>query len=138
MRPAHLLAAWLCAAVSTSAAAADVQAQKRGEEFYRTACAQCHGMDAKGGGPLAQVLTVKPTDLTTMSRRAGGQFPFYEAFKMIEGRTEVGAHGTREMPAWGAILEVESRGFQSPQVASTYAYGRISELLVYLESVQQR
>ncbi|MCU0986362.1 MAG: cytochrome c [Acetobacteraceae bacterium] len=120
------------------ASAADTPTLRSGQDFYKAACAQCHGADAKGNGPIAGVLTVKPTDLTTMSRRAGGQFPFYEAFKMIEGRTPVAAHGTREMPAWGAILEIESRGQPAGTSPSTYAYGRISELLVYLESIQQR
>ncbi|WP_158639197.1 c-type cytochrome [Elioraea rosea] len=121
-----------------AAHATDTQTLRSGQAFYQSACAQCHGIDAKGGGPLANVLTAKPTDLTTMSRRNGGQFPFYEAFKMIEGRTAVPAHGTREMPAWGAILEIEQRGQPQGTSPSTYVYGRISELLVYLESVQQR
>jgi mono/diheme cytochrome c family protein len=118
--------------------AADTPTQRNGRDFYQAACAQCHGTTAKGDGPLVSILTVKPTDLTTMSRRNNGDFPFYETFKMIEGRTAVAAHGTREMPAWGAVLEIEARGMPAGTRPSTYAYGRISELLVYLESIQVR
>ncbi len=138
MRGSRVALAAALALGSGVASASDTPTLRSGQSFYQAACAQCHGSDAKGNGPVARVLTVKPTDLTTMSRRAGGQFPFYETFKMIEGRTEVAAHGTREMPAWGAILEIEARGMPAGTNPSTYSYGRISELLVYLESIQQR
>lgn len=123
---------------SGMASAMETATQRSGRAFYLAACAQCHGQDAKGNGPIARVLTVRPTDLTTMSQRAGGAFPSYEPFKLIEGRTEMPAHGTREMPAWGAILEIEARGLPAGTNPGTYAYGRISELLAYLESIQVR
>lgn len=44
----------------------------QGPAFY---CASCHGVDAKGEGPVAKSLNVKPSDLTRIAARSGGKFP---------------------------------------------------------------
>jgi cytochrome c len=36
-----------------------------GEQTYKQYCAACHGVDAKGHGSVASVLTTAPPDLTT-------------------------------------------------------------------------
>ena len=50
---------------------------------------------------LASVLKVPPADLTTLARRNGGYFPLTAVSEIIDGRTLIAAHGTREMPIWG-------------------------------------
>ena len=47
----------------------------KGADLYSNYCAACHGTDAKGTGPLANLLKSKPADLTLIAKRNGGQFP---------------------------------------------------------------
>ncbi len=68
---------------------------------YQSGCAACHGIDGKGGGPIASQLKVPPADLTVLSKNNNGIFPFNSVCEIIDGRKAVAAHGTREMPIWG-------------------------------------
>jgi len=40
------------------------QSIEAGEKAYKTNCVPCHGADAKGDGPAAKSMPVKPSDLT--------------------------------------------------------------------------
>jgi len=72
-----------------------------GKVEYQSSCAACHGDDGKGTGPVAAVLKAKPADLTTLARANNGVFPLGRIYDVIDGRTEVRAHGARDMPIWG-------------------------------------
>jgi mono/diheme cytochrome c family protein len=109
-----------------------IEAGKR--EFQRS-CATCHGVDAKGDGPSAIVLNVKPSDLTQMKKRHGGVFLFWRTYEKISGRDEevIRGHGTREMPIWGERFHLE-RG--SSEEYQSGVRGRILSLVYYLQSIQ--
>ena len=70
---------------------------------FHYGCAACHGPDAKGNGPLAVAEQLKnaPPDLTTLAKKNKGIFPLNAIYDIIDGRREIGAHGTRDMPVWG-------------------------------------
>jgi hypothetical protein len=53
---------------------------------------------------------------------------------VIDGRREVRAHGSREMPVWGAVFEDELR--QRPYPAYTGLL-RTRSLVDYLRSIQE-
>ncbi|HVS13581.1 MAG TPA: cytochrome c [Thermoanaerobaculia bacterium] len=123
--------------VVASAAAArqpDEQAGavRRGEVLYQVHCQTCHGKRAAGDGPLAEHLRVAPADLRRLSHRLGG---YSEAWlvRVIDGREEVGAHGSREMPVWG--IGFREPGRPGDQEADVRA--RIQDLVEYLVSIQQ-
>ena len=81
-----------------------------GAEIYRHYCASCHGVDGRGHGPASAALKHGAPDLTRISQRNRGTFPFRRVKDIIEGK-ESGpqAHGSREMPVWGPIFhDVES------------------------------
>ena len=101
-----------------------------GRQRFEHSCAICHGLDARGNGPFAELLNVKPPDLTLLSRAAGGDFPFTRVYQRIDGRDLPLAHGTRLMPIWGQRLKREGGD-------ETYVRGRILEIMLYLESLQQ-
>lgn len=103
-----------------------------GRDMYEAYCASCHGPEARGDGPVAELLTVPPPDLTQIRARLDGSFPVDELYRMIDGREEVQAHGTREMPVWGNIWEVSDSGPQSDAVVEQ----RINLLIEYLRSIQ--
>jgi mono/diheme cytochrome c family protein len=75
-----------------------------GKMEYQASCASCHGIDAKGTGPVAASLNKKPADLTRLAKRNDGVFPFERTYETIDGRIEIKSHGTREMPVFGYVL----------------------------------
>jgi mono/diheme cytochrome c family protein len=105
-----------------------------GESLYRIYCATCHGKSAKGDGPTATYLTVKPVDLTRLSRRNGGEFPTEKTREIIDGREVVRGHGEREMPLWG--LAFQDWAVDRSQEAEVRT--RIDQLVRYLESIQKK
>lgn len=111
-----------------------IEAGKR--EFERS-CATCHGMDAKGNGPTAAVLNVKPTDLTQLSKQHGGVFLFWRVYEKINGQDEapIRVHGTREMPIWGDRFRIDPLPDEEQRMG---VRGRILSLVHYLEAIQEK
>ena len=64
-------------------------------------CADCHGTDAKGSGPLSAKLHTKPTDLTALAKRDHGLFDAGAVYQMIDGRNGRVSHHSADMPIWG-------------------------------------
>lgn len=72
-----------------------------GEAEYLNSYAICHGVEGKGDGPLGEMLVKRPADLTSISKRNGGRFPYAHVIAVIDGRYDVSSHGNRDMPVWG-------------------------------------
>ncbi|PYQ65153.1 MAG: cytochrome C [Acidobacteria bacterium] len=137
---AFLGLASLAAALPLSQTAAPGGSQDRkesraeaGVRTYRAYCASCHGASAAGNGPMAEVLKVKPADLTRIRERNGGAFPEARIAAIIDGRLEIHGHGPGSMPVWG--LTFRESGRDSDQ--ETEVRERIKDLVAYLESVQK-
>lgn len=105
----------------------------RGRITYRIYCTNCHGDSAKGDGRIAELLTVKPSDLTRLTGK-GGSFDDDRVRKAIDGRAEVSGHGMREMPVWGDVFQ-EPEG--TPEGIEK-ARGKIEDLVEYLKSIQAK
>lgn len=108
-----------------------------GKREFERSCATCHGMDAKGNGPSAAVLNVKPTDLTQLSKQHGGVFLFWRIYEKINGKDEapIRVHGTREMPIWGDRFRIDPLPDEEQRMG---VRGRILSLVHYLESIQEK
>jgi mono/diheme cytochrome c family protein len=106
-----------------------------GEIEYQNHCAICHGVDGRGRGIMAKFLTVGPSDLTRLATKTAGGFPFWQVYRIIDGREEVKGHGTREMPIWGARFQAEARG--TDPGSRSQASGRILSLVFYLQHIQK-
>lgn len=93
----------LCLLPRASQAGADNAYVEKGHKLFRQYCASCHGLDAKGNGPVAASLKMPPADLTVLQKK-GEKFPTDRVMTIIDGeQTERGieAHGTNKMPVWG-------------------------------------
>ena len=103
-----------------------------GPTLYKAHCAVCHGMDAKGSGPLAKHLKVTPPNLTLLASRNHGTFPLNLVRKMISGEAEVPAgHGSSLMPVWGPV-------FSQVDADRDLGHLRIYNLALYLKSQQKQ
>lgn len=108
-----------------------------GQLKYKRYCAYCHGAEGKGNGDMSDILVIRPADLTQISKRNKGVFPFWQMYQMIDGRQEVRGHGDRTMPIWGFIFQAEEGPSASPQQIDVVR-GRIWQLVYYLESIQEK
>lgn len=113
------------------------EVQKGGRELFVQNCAACHGTNAQGTGPMTSHLLGTPANLTILSKKNRGVFPFWRVYRMIDGREAIAQHGPREMPAWGNWFQIpEDEGHGSTDWRDQVR-GRLWQLLVYLESIQE-
>ena len=134
---------WLQIACATLVLQGQVRAEDRslGEAEYQLRCAVCHGADAKGQGPFAAQLKVEPPDLTQLAKKNGGIFPLSAVYEKIDGRQEVKAHGTRDMPVWGYRYMPSpnpSPQRSNPTDPEPVVRNRILSLIDYLSSIQEK
>lgn len=103
---------------------------KHGQDLYNQKCAICHGPEGKGDGVLGVQLKVRPADLSHLSQRNAGTFPFWQVYAKIDGREDIAAHGPRDMPVWGTDERYEgTRG--------RLASGQILQIVFFLQSIQE-
>jgi len=101
-----------------------------GKDMYMTYCAVCHGTDGKGGGPAASALKIPPSDLTLLSKNNGGKYPSMKVEASIRGEAAFPAHGSKDMPVWGALFWSVSKGHEGE------VQQRVVNLTKYIESLQ--
>jgi len=120
---------------SPLATAQDMEVIAGGELEYQHACAICHGVEARGNGIMSKYLTVTPANLRRLTLTSGGNFPFWEVYRKIDGQFEIRGHGTRDMPIWGDRFRAQAGG--DGKSAQTQAAGRILSLVFYLQHIQE-
>lgn len=112
-----------------------------GKLDFRQYCAQCHGKDAQGDGPVAPALKKKPANLTVLSKNNGGVFPESEVRDFIDGSKMAEGHGTREMPIWGyAFMYRRSSytGAGGAPLSEEQVKHKIGMLVDYIKSIQTK
>ena len=105
-----------------------------GETEYSTHCATCHGETGEGDGPMASSLTVAVPDLTKLTERNEGTFPFVKVAQIVDGRWGMRAHGL-EMPVWGNRFAAEANALDNEGVF--LARGRVLSIVYFLEDIQK-
>lgn len=119
---------------SASAQEMDLQA---GRDLYMTHCWQCHGQDATGNGPMAEMLAITTPDLTGLAARNDGVFPLEAVARQIDGRDALLAHGG-EMPIFGPFLETgKAVALRLPSGQTMMTGLPLANVIVYLESLQK-
>jgi mono/diheme cytochrome c family protein len=104
-----------------------------GAAVYKTYCAVCHGVEAKGDGPLADNLRHAPPDLTTLAKRSDGKFDAATVYRIVDGRDPVKGHGGPDMPVWGDAFKRSTEGYSEKAVKE-----RITALVDHLKSLQRK
>lgn len=130
-------------AILALVAASPAFAQKAkdvGKQAYEVQCAICHGMDAKGNGFYTASLKVAPPDLTSLAKTNGGVFPVDRITRIIDGRTELAAHGSRDMPIWGKRWAAAAAEYyvDVPYNQEAYIRTQVLAIIDYLSRNQQK
>ena len=125
----------LAASVAVAGQASSAPAMKKaappyvsptaGKEMYVAYCGACHGAQGKGDGPAAAELKMPPTDLTQLMKNNNGKFP-ETRFRDVIAHGSVAAHGSADMPVWGAIFRALDT---DPSVATL----RVENLMNYVQ-----
>ncbi len=103
-----------------------------GKTMFKQYCAACHGADGKGRGPATPTLNTRVPDLTTLTKRHDGKFPFEYIESVLRFGPGFRAHGSSEMPVWGPIFQY-LENYNEAAVRQ-----RIRNLCEYIESIQQK
>ena len=109
-----------------------------GKNEFSLHCAACHGLTGLGDGPIGQMLKIPAPNLAFVAQRNGGSFPFKRVYDIIDGRTVIAAHGTRDMPIWGDRYRNDPKPITPDQVEITdrLAQERILSLVYYIGTLQ--
>lgn len=144
MRCSTFTAGMLAGALLVSSGTAVAQARQKvdlGKLEYESNCVGCHGRAGKGDGPYLLLLAKKePADLTTLTRKNNGVFPFQRVYEVIDGRQVLQAHGPRDMPIWGLDYQAGSHAYprDEPYDPEAFVRSRILALVDYINRLQQR
>ena len=127
----------LAAALALSAAAAPAADPnpEHGAVLYRLNCATCHGMEARGDGPMTDILAIDPPDLTLLGE-PGAAYPLADVVRRIDGRDMLLAHGG-PMPIYGTILEDRSAVVDDPSGDPIFTSQAVIDIAAWLGTVQQ-
>lgn len=118
------------------AAPAAAQDAAMGEQVFLGYCAVCHGPEARGDGIMAEVMTVKPADLTQLSASNGGVFPTFRVVRQIDGRDPLLAHGG-EMPLFGELFDMPDTAIASESGQPILTASPIADVVTYLQGIQE-
>ncbi len=120
------------ALLAPPAMAEDAKPLVSGQNEYIWNCADCHGLDGRGKGPLAEALVRPPADLTTIEKRNMGVYPADALYDVIAGRAQVIGHQSFQMPRyWERFKQSEGQpGFDKAEV-------RIKAIVEYLRTLQK-
>jgi mono/diheme cytochrome c family protein len=106
-----------------------------GGELFVVLCSVCHGKSGKGDGPASTALKKKVPDLTILSKKNSGKFPFDNVEAIITGKSRIISHGTVDMPIWGDTFEgvrPQWKMFRRKSMAKQ----RIHSLTEYISTIQ--
>ena len=76
--------------------------------------------------------------MTLLQRKNNGIYPFDRVYEVIDGRANIAAHGTREMPIWGRRYAARAADYyvDVPYDPEAYVRGRILAVTEYVYRLQ--
>lgn len=126
----------MVAALAMAAGQGVAQEADQGAQLYLRYCAACHGMEGRGDGQMAAILTILPSDLTQLSAGNDGVFPVLRTAWQIDGRDPLLAHGG-VMPLFGDFFEGQDVALRTETGQTMMTSWAIADLLAFLETIQE-
>jgi mono/diheme cytochrome c family protein len=111
-----------------------------GKYEYDAHCAICHGLSGKGDGPFGRQVKFPAgiPDLTTLSKKNNGVFPFERVYEITDGRQQIQAHGPKNMPIWGSDFTAEGSQLNPYYDVEAFARAKILALTEYVYRLQAK
>jgi mono/diheme cytochrome c family protein len=126
----------MAAALAIPAGPGAAQEAEAGAHHYLRYCAACHGMEGRGDGQMAAILTILPADLTQLSAGNDGLFPAIRTARQIDGRDPLLAHGG-VMPLFGDFFEGQDAAIRAETGQTMLTSWAIADLIAFLETIQE-
>ena len=114
---------------------AEMPQPRDGRALYDANCAICHGVSGQGDGPAASGLDPQPADLTSITRRSGGDFPVAQVLSTIDGYTRAPVAGVN-MPEFGLLLQGDLVPVDTGDGVLSPVPRPLAALLAYLQAIQ--
>jgi len=149
----HAISGYSITALIVIAANALAWAQDsdKGRAEFLSRCAECHGADGKGSGPMSGKLKARPADLTRLAKKNNGVFSPNAVTDAVDGRSATRPHRVAEMPIWGCRQgpppgsqgkAYEPRPIDSlldlPCDSEQVTQSRIQDIVEYLSRIQEK
>ncbi|MBR9652448.1 c-type cytochrome [Thalassovita aquimarina] len=134
-----ILAALCFTALATTGQAQEIDNSAQiaaGRDLYMRHCATCHGLEARGDGPMAPILLVQPVALSKLAADNGGDFPLLRAIRRIDGRDPLVSHGS-SMPVYGEFFEGNDSAMKAANGQPVMTSRPIADLVTYLLTIQE-
>lgn len=106
-----------------------------GRNDFLSLCADCHGTQGRGDGPLAEGMTPRPVDVTRVAAQNGGVFPTARVMGHVEGFT-MGRSET-PMPSFGDVMSGPTVPYDTGDGRPVPTSKRLVALIEYVEGIQQ-
>jgi mono/diheme cytochrome c family protein len=116
------------------------QVDELGLREYNASCAGCHDASGKGDGAYAQFHKLRIPDLTLLTSRNNGAFPFERVREIIDGTQVVILHGTPGMPVWGDNYRLKAADACRPALCDSaeFVRARILALTEHIHKLNPR
>lgn len=122
-------------ALTLLAPGAQAQDAEAGAALYEMHCATCHGLEARGNGPMAPALLLQPPSLRDLTQRHG-TFPTARVVMRIDGRDPLVSHGS-PMPVYGPFFEGDDMPLKAETGQPIMTSRPIVDLVEFLRQVQE-
>ena len=81
---------------------------------------------------------IVPPNLTEISKKNGGVYPFLRVYWTIDGTGRVREHGSQDMPIWGQLYKFESGNLDPLYDPVLFARTKIFALTEYVWRLQAK
>ena len=112
------------------------QDANEGKALYQSHCADYHGTEVDGNGPLANAMIMKPKNLRQLAAENEGVFPMLRVVMRIDGRDPLVSHGS-PMPVYGQYFEGNDTALKTAAGQPIMTSRAIADLVAYLIEQQQ-
>ena len=140
MKPKTALATILgTVAVGMFGISAAQQPADFGKHEYDSKCSACHGETGEGNGIEVFVLESRPANLSALSKKNNGTFPFVQTYQALDGRYLKAYSLHQSMPAWGNIYMMSAVDQElAPHDAEAYVRDRVLALVEHVYGLQSK
>jgi hypothetical protein len=135
-------------AIVAFAGSVSAQDEDIGKIEFQSNCASCHGIGAKGDGPMSGELKRRPADLTVLAKKNNGVFPLNSVYRINRWtRCDCQPRHSRNARVGISFCPHQNTSIRSlatiistlpPNPPGPVVHGRILAVIDYLSRIQEK